>query len=150
MLRTVSFFLLFGPLTTLSQTSVAESHRSQDGQITCGPIAFSSQMLDTSKDHPRLAHQSVGIVLHNLDSKSAVLERMTLYFDNETATSGAPFTIETRQKINGKQEAHLVEQTTAPNPVSYVELNSVRFEDGTSWRPNEGTVCEVIPFFLKQ
>jgi hypothetical protein len=112
MLRAVSFFLLFGPLVSLAQTSTAVSHRGPDRQITCGPVAVAARMLDTSKDGPLPAHQKVGIALRDLNSAPILLERITLHFSNETATSRAPFTWETRQKIDAKQEILLAELTT--------------------------------------
>jgi hypothetical protein len=105
-------------------------------------------MDDTSKDLPMPA-QKVRITLHNRNSTPIVLERLTIHFSDETPTSGDPFEMETRVQVGAGQEAVFVEATTVQNPVSYVELNSVRYADGSSWHPSEGAVCNIAPESLK-
>jgi hypothetical protein len=116
----------------------------------CGPVSIQAQMLDTSPDGLVVPHQKVGLTLNNLKSIPIVLERVTLHFGGETLTSGAPFEWETRVPVGARQEAFFVELTTVPNPVSYVELNSVSYADGSSWHPNGGEVCKIVPDPLRR
>jgi hypothetical protein len=114
-------------------------------QTICGPVGIQAQMLDTSLDGLVELHQKVGFTLNNLKTIPIVLERVTLHFGGETPTSGAPFEWETRVPVGARQEAVFAELTTVPNPVSYVELNSVRYADGSSWHPDGGKVCKIVP-----
>jgi len=144
MVRTASLLLLFGSLTLMAQrTEVFDRVLSR--QTICGPIGVQARMLDTSLDRAALPHQAVGITLNNLKTTPIVLEHITLYFRNETPTSGAPFEWETRVQVGARQEAVFAEQTTVTNPVSHIELNSVRYADGSIWRPADGQVCRVVP-----
>ena len=106
-------------------------------------------MLDTSQDRLAEPHQSVGITLNNLKSTPIVLERYTLHFNAETSTSGAPFEGEIKVAVNAGQEAFFASLTTVPNPVSYVEVNLIKYADGSSWQPKEGAVCKMVPSPLK-
>jgi hypothetical protein len=149
MVRTASLVLLFGSLNLIAQTSTGILDRALMRQTICGPIGVQARMLDTSQDRPAEPHQRVGITLNNLKSTSIVLERYTLHFNGETSTSGAPFEAEIKVAVNAGQEAFFASSTTVPNPVSYVEVNLVKYADGSSWHPNEGEVCKIVPDPLK-
>lgn len=144
MVRTASLALLFGSLSLMAQTSKVIVERSLLRQTICGPIGVRARMLDTSQDRP-LPLQKVGITLRNLTSTPIVLERFTIHYGSETPTSGAPFEKETTLQVGAMQEAVFVEAFSDSNPVSYVELNSVRYADGSSWQPNDGVVCKIVP-----
>jgi hypothetical protein len=103
-----------------------------------------ARMLDTSLDRPR-PHSKVGITLNNLQSTPITMERITVHFGGETPTSGAPFELEVKVKVGAGQQAFFVVAFTVPNPVSYVELNSVRYADGSNWQPDNGAVCKIVP-----
>ena len=144
--RSAAFLLLCVPLTLLAQTTeTLDPSLLLHPQAICGPIRMQARMLDTSLDRPLEPHQKVGITLNNLGSVSIVLERITVHFGRETSTSGAPYELETRVEVGAKQEASFVELFSVPNPVSYIELNSVRYADGSSWHPTGGAVCKITP-----
>jgi len=52
-------------------------------------------------------------------------------------------------EVGAKQDASFVELFSGLNPVSYVELNSVRYADGSSWQPDNGAACKIVPEPLK-
>jgi hypothetical protein len=52
--------------------------------------------------------------------------------------------------VNAGQEVVFAEMTTTPNPVSYVELNLVKYADGSSWQPSGGEVCKIVPDPLRK
>lgn len=143
MVRTASLVLLFGSLNLTAQTSTETLDRTPLRQTVCGPVSVQARMLDTSHDGLAQLHQGVGFTLHNLKSTPIVLERYTVHFHNETATSGAPFEGEIRVPVNAGQEAPFASLTTVPNRVSYVEINLIRYADGSSWQPTE--VCKIVP-----
>jgi hypothetical protein len=87
--------------------------------------------------------------MNNLKSTPIVLERITAHFGSETPSSGAPFEMELRVEVGATQEAFFAESFSGSNPVSYIELNSVRYADGSSWQPNNGEVCKVVPEGLR-
>jgi hypothetical protein len=149
MVRTTLLVLLFGSLNLMAQTSTEISDRALLRQTICGPIGVQARMLDTSHDGQVIPHQAVGITLKNLKSTPIVLERYTLHYGGETPTSGAPFEGEIKVPVNAGQETFFASQTTTPNPVSYVEFNLIRYTDGSSWQPNEGEVCKIVPDALK-
>jgi hypothetical protein len=149
MVRTALLVLLFGSLNLMAQTSIKILDRALLRETICGPIGVQARMLDTSQDGQVIPHQAVGITLKNLKSTQIVLERYTLHFGAETPTSGAPFEAEIKVPVNAGQEAFFASQTTSPNPISYVEFNFVRYADGSSWQPNEGEVCKIVPDPLK-
>jgi hypothetical protein len=149
LVRTASLVLLFGSLNLLAQTSTEILDRALLRQTICGPIGVQARMLDTSLDRPVEPHQRVGIILNNLKSTPIVLERITVHFGGETPTSGAPFEIETKVKVGARQEAFFAEASSVLNPVSYVELNSVRYADGSSWQPSNGAACKIVPERLR-
>jgi hypothetical protein len=105
-------------------------------------------MVDTS-DLGVQPSQRVKITLNNRTSKPIVLERLTIHFSNETSTSHDGFGMETRLEVGARQEAVFAESTTVPDTVSYVELNSVRYADGSNWQPNNGEVCKIVPERLR-
>jgi len=144
MVRAAAFLLFLSSLTLMAQKTVILD-RALLQQTICGPIGVQARMLDTSLDRPLEPHQKVGITLNNLGSVSIVLERITVHFGRETSTSGAPYELETRVEVGAKQEASFVELFSVPNPVSYIELNSVRYADGSSWHPTGGAVCKITP-----
>src|ERR1700679_2918278 len=148
MARTAAFLLLLSSLTLLAQKTVILD-RALLQQTICGPIRMQARMLDTSLDRPLEPHQKVGITVNNLKSVPIILERITVHFAVETSTSGAPHELETRVEVGAKQEASFVELFSGSNPVSYIELNSVRYADGSSWQPDNGTVCKITPEPLK-
>ena len=145
MARSAAFLLLCAPLTLLAQTTGLLLHP----QAICGPIRMQARMLDTSLDRLPETHQKVGLTVSNLKSSPIILERVTFHFAAETPTSGAPYELETRVEVGAKQEASFVELFSVPNPVSYVELNSVRYADGSSWQPSDGEVCKIVPEGLR-
>lgn len=138
MVRTASLVLLFSSLSLAAQTSTV-----------CGPIGVQARTLDTSLDRPVEPHQKVEITLNNLESTPIVLERITAHFGNETPTSGAPFEMEHKVEVGGKQQAFFVEVFSGSNPVTYIELNSVKYADGSSWQPSDGYVCKITPERLR-
>jgi hypothetical protein len=146
MVRFVALCFLFGSVTLMAQVEIID--RALMEQTVCGPVGLQARMLDTSQDSP-IVRQRVGIVLHNLNAAPIVLERITFHFAGETATSGAPLTLEIREEVGGREQASFGEQFSAQNPVSYVELNSVKYADGTTWNPGNGTVCKIAPSGLK-
>jgi hypothetical protein len=148
MARTAAFLLLLSSLTLLAQKT-AILDRALRQQTICGPIGVQARMLDTSLDRPLEPHQKVGITLNNLGSVPIVLERITVHFSGETSTSGAPYELETRVDVGAKQEASFAELFSVPNPVNHIELNSVRYADGSSWHPAGGAVCKITPAPLK-
>jgi hypothetical protein len=133
----------------MAQTSTGILDRGLMLQTICGPIGVEARMMDTSQDRPAEPHQKVGITLNNLTSTPIVLERYTLHFNGETATSGAPFEAEIKVPVKAGQEAPFASLTTVPNPVSYVEINLIKYADGSSWQPKEGEVCKIVPDPLK-
>ena len=147
MVRAAAFLLLLSSLTVMAQKIGLDRALLQ--QTICGPISVEARMLDTSLDRPLEPHQKVGIVLNNLKSTPIVLERITAHFDSETPTSGAPFEMEHKVEVGGKQQAFFTEAFSGSNPVSYIELNSVRYADGSSWQPTNGEVCKIVPEPLK-
>ena len=149
MVRTASLVLLFGSLNLMAQTSTEILDRALLRQTVCDPIGLKARMLDTSQDGLAEPHQSVGITLNNLKSTPIVLERYTLHFNAETSTSGAPFEGEIKVAVNAGQESFFASLTTVPNPVSYVEVNLIKYADGSSWQPKEGAVCKIVPSPLK-
>ena len=90
------------------------------------------------------------MTLSNRNSIPIVLERVTLHYGGETPTSGAPSESESRVPVGAGQEAVFARSTTVPNPVSYVELNFVKYADGSSWRPSSGEACKIVPDPLKK
>jgi hypothetical protein len=111
---------------------------------------MTARMDDTSKDLSALRTQRVLVTLSNGNSIPIVLERVTLHYDGETPTSGAPSESESRVPVYAGQEAVFAEMTTTPNPVSHVELNFAKYADGSSWHPSGGEVCKVVPDPLKK
>jgi hypothetical protein len=107
-------------------------------------------MDDTSKDLSALHTQRVLVTLSNGNSVPIVLQRVTLHYGGETPTSGAPSESESRVRVNAGQEVVFTEMTTTPNPVSYVELNLVKYADGSSWQPSGGEVCKIVPDPLRK
>jgi hypothetical protein len=147
MVRVAAFFLLFSSLTlTAQKTEIVYLSFLQ--QTICGPIGVQVRILDSSQDRP-LPFQKVGITLKNLTSTPIVLERFTIHYGSETPTSSAPFEKETRVEVGAGREAVFVEAFSDSNPVSYVEMNSVRYADGSSWQPSDGAVCKITPEPLK-
>jgi hypothetical protein len=57
--------------------------------------------------------------------------------------------LETRVEVGAKQEASFVELFSGSDPVSYIELNSVRYADGSGWQPENGAVCKIVPEGLR-
>jgi hypothetical protein len=148
--RSAAFLLLCVPLTLLAQTTeTLDRSLLLHPQAICGPIRMQARMLDTSLDRPLGPHQKVGITVNNLKSAPITLERITVHFAVETSTSGAPYELETRVEVGAKQEASFAELFSGSNPVSYIELNSVRYADGSSWQPDNGAVCKITPEPLK-
>jgi hypothetical protein len=47
--------------------------------------------------------------------------------------------------VGASQEAIFAQSTTVQNPISYVELNSVKYADGSSWSPSDGAACKIAP-----
>jgi hypothetical protein len=149
MVRAAALFLLLAPMTLMAQTSPEVLDRALLlRQTICGPIAIRAQMVDTS-DLSVQPSQRVKITLNNLTSTPIVLERLTIHFSNETPTSHDGFGIETRLEVGARQEAVFAESTTVPDTVNYVELNSVRYADGSSWQPTNGEVCRIVPERLR-
>ena len=149
MARSAAFLLLCAPLTLLAQTTVIDRSLLLHPQAVCGPVRMQARMLDTSLDRPFEPHQKVGITVSNLKSAPITLERITVHFAVETSISGAPYELETRVEVGAKQEASFAELFSGSNPVSYIELNSVRYADGSSWQPDNGAVCNITPEPLK-
>jgi hypothetical protein len=148
--RSAAFLLLCAPLTLLAQTTeTLDRSLLLHPQAICGPIRMQARMLDTSLDRPLGPHQKVGITVNNLKSAPITLERITVHFAVETSTSGAPYELETRVEVGAKQQASFVELFSGSNSVSYVELNSVRYADGSSWQPDNGAVCKIVPEGLR-
>jgi hypothetical protein len=142
MVRAAAFLVLFSSLTLMAQRT--DLDRSLLSQPTiCDSIGIRAQMVDASD--LGIPSQRVKITLNNLTSKAIVLERFTIHFSNETPTLGAPFEAETRLEVGARQEAVFAEATSVPNPVSYVQFNSVRYADGSSWQPSDGEVCKTVP-----
>jgi hypothetical protein len=149
MVRAAAFLLLFAPMTLMAQTSTEVVDRALLlRQTICGPIGIRAQMVDTS-DLGVQPSQRVKIALNNLTSTPIVLERLTIHFSHETPTSPGGFGIETRLEVGATQEAVFAESTTVPDTVSYVELNSVRYADGSNWQPINGEVCKIVPERLR-
>lgn len=148
MVRAAAFLLLFSSLTLMAQTTIVLDRLSFQ-QTICGPIGVQARILDTSPDRPLGPHQKVGITLNNLGSVPIALERITFHFGGETSTAGAPFEMEIRVEVGAKQEAFFAESFSGPNPVSFIELNSVRYSDSSSWHPSDGAVCKIVPESLK-
>ncbi len=149
MARSAAFLLLCAPLTLLAQTTMIDRSLLLNPQTVCGPVRMQARMLDTSLDRPFEPNQKVGITVSNLKSAPITLERITVHFAVETSISGAPYELETRVEVGAKQEASFVELFSGSNPVSYVELNSVRYADGSSWQPDNGAVCKIVPEGLR-
>ena len=144
-----AFVLLFGSLTLMAQTSTNNATGIADRalplkQAICGPIGIQARMVDASDMHlPR--GQRVLITLNNTKSVEIVSDRITLH---GIATSNDPsrvFGTESRGKIGARQEARLAIMLTDFSPISYVELKSARYADGSSWQPSEGEVCKIVP-----
>jgi hypothetical protein len=129
MTRASTLLLLFVPLASIAQTSTDRTHSSR--AAICGPIRMMARMDDPSKDSPAPA-QKVRVTLNNRSSTPIVLERVILYYSGETPTAGAPFESESRVLIGAGQEAFFVMSTTTFNPVAYVQLDSVKYADGSS------------------
>ena len=147
MMRAASICLLLVPMSSMAQQAV---DRGLLPQTVCGPVGIKTQMLDPSSDGLRLAHQRVEVTLANRNSLPIVAEELTLHFSGETATSGAPFGWRSKDSVGAKQEVVFVELTTVSNPVSYLELNSVSYSDGSSWQPSGGEGCRIVPEPLKK
>jgi hypothetical protein len=143
MVRITTFLLFLVSVASMGQT-IEVIDRALMTETICGPIAVKAKMLDTSSDGLVIPHQRVGFTLRNLKPVPIVLERMTLHFERESPTSGAPFEWVARVPVGSKQEAALVELTTVPNPVGYVVVNSVSYADGSNWLPNGGAVCKAV------
>ena len=120
-----------------------------DRAAICGSIRLTARMNYTSKDLPALHAQGVLVTLSNGNSIPIVLERVTLHYGGETPTSGAPSESEFRVPVNAGQEVVFAKMTTTSNPVSYVELNLVKYADGSSWHPSDGEACRIVPDPLK-
>ena len=148
MTRASTLLLFLVPLAALGQTSQTEAL--SDRAATCGPNRVTARMDDTSKDLPALHTQRVLVTLRNGNSIPIVLERVTLHYGGETPTSGAPSETESRVPVKAGQEAVFAEMTTTPQPVRYVELNFVKYTDGSSWQPSGGEVCKIVPDPLKK
>ena len=139
MVRAALVLALFGSLPLL-----AETIRLEPQGVICGPIGVGARMIDAS-DLP-VKSQRVRVTLNNLNSKPIVRERVTLHFANETPASGAPFRMEIEVPVGAKQEAVFAESTSVQNPLSYVELNSVIYADGSSWQPSDDVgACKTAP-----
>jgi len=148
MTRASTFLLFLVPLAAMAQTST--DRMLSDRAAICGPIRMMARMDDTSKDLSALHTQRVRVTLSNRNSIPIVLERVTTHYGGETPTSGAPFESEFRVPVGAGREAVFAESTTVPNPVSYVELNLVKYADGSSWQPSSGDVCKIVPDPLKK
>jgi hypothetical protein len=144
MARLAVFLLLFARLNLMAQRTIILDRDVLEKTI-CGPIGVQARMLDTSLDRPFQPHQKVEITVNNLKSVPITLERITVHFAVETSTSGAPHELQTRVEVGAKQEASFIELFSGSNPVSYIELNSVTYADGSSWQPDNGAVCTVVP-----
>jgi hypothetical protein len=150
MIRASTFLLLLLPLASTAQTSTRSIYMLSDHITTCGPVQVKARMDDTSRDLPALHAQRVRMTLGNRNSIPIVLERVTLHYGGETPTAGAPFESESRVPVAAGQEVVFAESTTGPNPVSYVELNFVKYADGSSWQPSGGELCKIVPDPLKK
>jgi hypothetical protein len=148
MVRAAAFLLLLSSLTLMAQ-KIEILDRALLQQTICGPIGVQARMLDTSLDRPLEPHQKVGITLNNLKSAPITLERITVHFAVETSTSAAPYELETRVEVGAKQEASFAESFSGSNPVSYIELKSVRYADGSSWQPDNRAACKIVPEGLR-
>ena len=148
MVRYAALCLLLGSFTLTAQTNEL-SDRAVAEPTVCGPVSLQARMMDTSHDSP-VVSQRVGIVLHNLRAAPMVLERIKFHFAHETPTSGAPLELETRVEVGGREQTAMAEQFTVHNPVSYVELTSVRYADGKIWSTDSGTNCKVVPRPFKE
>ncbi len=150
MTRASTFLFFLIPLASMAQTSTRGIYMISDHVTACGPIRMMARMDDTSKDLTALHVQRVRVTLSNRNSIPIVLERVTLHYGGETPTSGAPSESESRVPVGAGQEAVFVEMTTVPNPVNYVELNFVKYADGSSWEPSSREVCKIVPNPLKK
>jgi hypothetical protein len=148
MTRASTFVLFLVPLAALGQTPKVWMLSGR--AATCGPIRMMARMDDTSKDLSALHTQRVIVTLSNGGSIPIVLERVTLHYGGETPTSGAPSESEFRVPVNAGQEVVFAKMTTTSNPVSYVELNLVKYADGSSWQPSGGDACKTVPDPLKK
>src|ERR1700733_4935454 len=146
MIRIASFVLLLGSVNLMAQTTeVFDGGLLLHPQAICGPIRMQARMLDTSQDRAVVPHQMIGITLNNLKSTPIVVERITLHFGGETPTSGAPIETQSKVEVGPRQEGFFATASSVVNPVSYVELNSVGYSDGSSWQPRDGEVCKITP-----
>ncbi len=143
-----AFVLLLSSLTLMAQTSGDAATGVMAKQVTCGPVGIQVRMVDPSLDRPQPA-QKVQIILNNLKSTPIILERITLHYSRETPTSGAPIEVEARVEVAPRQHAVLVEETTVSIPVGSVELNYVKYADGSSWQPEIGDACTIVPAPIK-
>jgi hypothetical protein len=150
MTRVSIFLLVLFPLASMAQTSTDGIYMLSDRTAICGPIRMMARMDDTSRDLPAVHAQRVRMTLSNRNSIPIVLERVTLHYGGETPSAGAPFESESRVPIGAGQEVVFVKSTTGPNPVTYVELNLVKYADGSSWQPSGGEVCTIVPDPLKK
>jgi hypothetical protein len=114
---------------------------------TCGPVTIRAQMVDPS-DMP-MPSQKVKIVLTNQSSKPIIREGFTLYFKQSNPASQDRFGTETRVEVGARQEAALVEASSDTSPIAYIGFDSVKYADGSSWRPSADTDCRVVPEALK-
>lgn len=142
-----AFAVFFCSLTLMAQTpghDIGSIYDHSHKEAVCGPIVMQARMVDAS-DLPVKPSQRVWISLRNEKSVSVVLERITFRYSVETPTSGAPFEIETRAKIAPEQQTILNEVLSDPVAVGSVELNYVKYADGSSWQPTGGDTCTIVP-----
>ena len=104
MVRAAAFLLLLSSLTVMAQ-KIGLDRRPLLQQTICGPISVQARMLDTSlRSAPRTPSKSWDRS-EQPQITPIVLERTTAHFDSETPTSGAPFEMEHKVEIGGKQQA---------------------------------------------
>jgi hypothetical protein len=158
----LSLLLLFGSQTLMAQTSGNQPTgsvvvRLARFQTNCGPIGIQARMdnslnvLTEANDRPT---QRVRITLNNANSVEIVASQITVH--GVTTMSETPpavpqkvaKTLELELKVGAGQDAFLDVSVQGFTAVSYIELDSAGYADGSSWHPSDGKTCTILPHSL--
>jgi hypothetical protein len=121
----------------------------------CGPIGVRARMLGQLDSQPS---RIVQLSLRNTNSVAIISERITFHGiatrDESSPTLQQAYAwkvyartleIERNVTVDAGHEVSVDSLITGFSDVKHIELNSVTYANGTSWRPIKGEACIVTP-----